>query len=120
MSDGVAVWLSRNFQGLVGENEDKYEDEDSAGTGTVPGCLRPTLSTVLQEFRGSRGDVGATLTEKDFLALKRNEIKRAQEADTVTAMLHQAFHLVLPHRPFKHKIMWARFTRFFQQMGLRM
>lgn len=120
VSDGVAVWLSRNFQELVVESEDEDGDEDGAGTGTVLGCLRPTLSTVLKGFRGGSGDGGATLTEKDFSALKRKEIKQAQEVDTVTAMLHHAFHLVLPHRPFKHKIMWARFTRFFQQMGLRL
>ncbi|CAM9197567.1 unnamed protein product, partial [Laminaria digitata] len=90
----------------------------ATGAGTVPGCLRPTLSAVLKGFGGRGG--GATLTEKDFSALKRKEVKQAQEADTVSMMLHHAFYLVLPYQPFSsHHFMWGRFMRFVQKTGLR-
>ena len=134
VSDGVAIWLSKYFQEVSDEDEGECDigtgtgtgtgtgmgtgAGTGTGTGTVPGCLRPTLSAILKEF--GRGGGRASLTEKDFSALKRQEVKHAQEADTVSIMLHHAFYLVLPYQPFSsHHFMWGRFMRFFRKTGLR-
>lgn len=118
LSDGVAVWLSKYFRDIADEDENEDQCDTGTGTGTVRGCLRPTLSAVLKGFEGGGG--GASPTDKDFFSLKRKEVKQAQEADTVSMMLHHAFYLVLPYQPFSsHHFMWGRFMRFFQRAGLR-
>lgn len=127
LSDGVAVWLNKYFREVADEDEDGCntgtgtgtDTGTDTGTGTGTGtCLRPTLSAILKGF-GSGGG-GTSLTEKDFSALKRKEIKQAEGADTISMMLHHAFYLVLPYQPFcSHHFMWGRFMRFFQKAGLR-
>lgn len=58
------------------------------------------------------------MSEADFDALKRAEVLRRQQSDTVAVLVYHALHLVLPCQPVKFHFVWGRFMRFYFSTGL--
>lgn len=101
VSEAVAVWLQKHLRAMEG---DDVHASPVASPSSAP--------------EGGEQGGRDTLTESEFAALKRKEIKQAQETDTLAVMVHHALYLLLPCQPVKFHFVWGRFMRFYNATSL--